>query len=172
MLHRHDVRSAPASPEDSKPIWRLQAHDEAVTAFDVNPHVPGFLATGSNDKEVKLWNVVAALGPSMIVSRNLDVGKVFSTTFGPDRAIGFRLVVAGSKGSMQVWDTSTNGAVRRAFADRIGSGDVAVPERLVRIKDDDDDDDDDGDDDDEEGDQDEDQAVSREDGWESMDESE
>ena len=76
----------------------------------------------------------------MVVSRNLGVGKVFATSFAPDREVGFRLAVAGSKGEVQIWDTSTNAAVRRTFAHRVAGGvgfkrDEEVKERLVGIKD-------------------------------------
>ena len=136
IIHAYDIRDAPASPDLSKAIWILQAHDESVSAFDVNPIIPGFLVTGSTDKTVKLWNVQSS-GPSMVVSRNVDVGKVFSARFGPDPEVAFRLVVAGSKGTMQVWDTSTNAAVRRAFASRIAPGNSEVnEERVVRIEED------------------------------------
>ena len=102
VVHFHDVRAAPADPAASKPVWVLQAHDESVSTFDINPAIPGFLATGSTDRQVKLWNVQAS-GPAMVVSRNLEVGKVFSTTFAPDEEVGFRLAVAGSKGVVQIW---------------------------------------------------------------------
>jgi periodic tryptophan protein 1 len=125
----YDVRTASSG---AKPTWKLQAHDEAVSAFDVNPVIPGFFATGSTDKAVKLWNVEGA-GPSMIVSRNLDVGKVFSATFAPDNEVGFRLAVAGSKGAVQIWDTSTNAGVRKTFAGRVPEGKGAA-ERLVRLE--------------------------------------
>ncbi|MCJ1301479.1 hypothetical protein MMC08_004279 [Hypocenomyce scalaris] len=135
VVHYHDVRVTPLSPEASNPIWTLQAHDESVASFDVNPVIPGFLVTGSTDKEVKLWNVQPN-GPSMVVSRNLGVGKVFSTIFAPDPEVGFRLAVAGSKGVMQIWDTSTNAAVRRAFANRVAPVEGEVQERLVGIEED------------------------------------
>jgi periodic tryptophan protein 1 len=102
IIHYHDVRKAPANPAASKPVWILQAHDESVSAFDINPVIPGFIATGSTDKQVKLWNIQPS-GPSMVVSRDLDVGKVFSTVFAPDEEVGFRLAVAGSKGMVQIW---------------------------------------------------------------------
>ncbi len=73
----------------------------------------------------------------MVVSRNLGVGKVFSANFAPDSEVGFRLAVAGSKGSVQVWDTSTNIAVRRAFAHKISSDEGDVRERLVKVQEDD-----------------------------------
>lgn len=123
-----------------KALWSLQAHDESVSAFHVNPIIPGYLVTGSTDKTVKLWNVDSN-GPSMVVSRNLDVGKVFSTTFAPDGEVGFRLAVAGSKGTVQIWDTSTNAAVRNIFADRMAPGSTLgkdVKERLIGLQESDD----------------------------------
>ena len=94
--------------------------------------------TGSSDKQVKLWNVSAGGGPSMVTSRDLGIGRIFSTTFAPDREVGFRLAAAGSKGSLQVWDTSTNAAVRRAFEHRLGNADPTreeIRERLVGLQD-------------------------------------
>ncbi|KAK2626530.1 hypothetical protein QTJ16_003705 [Diplocarpon rosae] len=132
IIHYHDIRKAPSNPAASKPVWILQAHDESVSAFDINPVIPGFMATGSTDRQVKLWNIQPS-GPSMVVSRDLDVGKVFSTTFAPDEEVGFRLAVAGSKGLVQVWDTSTNAAVRRAFADKVAPVHGEIKERLVGV---------------------------------------
>ncbi|KAL8766950.1 MAG: hypothetical protein Q9209_006431 [Squamulea sp. 1 TL-2023] len=135
MIHYHDLRNASASPESSKPVWTLQAHGESVSSFDINSAIPGFLATGSTDKEVKLWNVQPT-GPSMVVSRNIDVGKVFTTKFAPDSEVAFRLAVGGSKGNIQIWDTSTNAAVRNAFAHRVGPVEGEVKEKLVGVEED------------------------------------
>ncbi|KAF2204199.1 WD40 repeat-like protein [Delitschia confertaspora ATCC 74209] len=136
VIHYHDVRNAPSNPLETKPVWILQAHDESISSFDVNPIIPGFIATGSTDKQVKLWNIQAS-GPSMVVSRDLGVGKVFSTSFAPDQEVGFRLAVAGSKGAVQIWDTSTNAAVRAAFASKVPEMHGEVKERLVGIEEDD-----------------------------------
>jgi periodic tryptophan protein 1 len=132
MIHYHDIRNAPADPSQTKPVWTLQAHDESVSSFDINPVIPGFMATGSTDRTVKLWNIQAS-GPTMVVSRNLEVGKVFSTQFAPDAEVGFRLAVAGSKGTVNIWDTSTNAAVRKIFADRVAPAEGEVVERLVGV---------------------------------------
>lgn len=122
VLHLHDTRTIPSSPAASKPIWKLQAHDKSLSAFDVNPIIPGFLVTGSQDKTVKLWNTQTSTGgPSLVVSRDFDLGKIFSTRFAPDKEVGFRLAVAGSKGIVKVWDTSTNAGVRSAFANRVAA---------------------------------------------------
>jgi periodic tryptophan protein 1 len=134
LVHCYDVRTASSASKTAKPIWKLQAHHEAVSTFDVNPVIPGFLATGSTDKDIKLWNVEST-GPSMVVSRNLDVGKVFTATFAPDKDVGFRLAVAGSKGTVQIWDTSTNAAVRKIFAERLpAEQDGNITERLVGLE--------------------------------------
>ncbi|CAK7198638.1 rRNA-processing protein [Sporothrix eucalyptigena] len=136
IVHYHDVRMAPTDPTLTKAVWTLQAHDESVSSFDINPHIPGFMATGSGDRTVKLWNIQAS-GPSMVVSRTLDVGKVFSTQFAPDAEVAFRLAVAGSKGNLTVWDTSTNAAVRRAFASKVPNAtDENVEERMIGVEDD------------------------------------
>ncbi len=162
FIHLCDTRNPPSTPEASKAVWQLQAHDESISSFDANPIIPGFLATGSTDKTVKLWNVQTS-GPSMVASRNVDVGKVFTTKFAPDPEVAFRLAVAGSKGAMQVWDTSTNAAVRRAFASRIVpiKGD-AKEERIVGV-------DEDSSDSEEEGGVEPGGDPMPENGWESMD---
>ncbi|KAH6898475.1 WD40-repeat-containing domain protein [Thelonectria olida] len=136
IIHYHDIRNAPSNPTATKSVWTLQAHDESVSSFDINPVVPGFMATGSTDKTVKLWNIQAT-GPSVVVSRNLDVGKVFSATFAPDPEVAFRLAVAGSKGTMHVWDTSTNASVRKAFAARVPDHSGKDEDRLVGVENDD-----------------------------------
>ncbi|KAF2875018.1 WD40-repeat-containing domain protein [Massariosphaeria phaeospora] len=163
MIHYHDARNAPADPSGSKPVWMLQAHDESVSSFDINPVIPGYLVTGSTDKQVKLWNVQNT-GPSMVVSRDLGVGKVFSTTFAPDQEVGFRLAVAGSKGAVQIWDTSTNAAVRSAFASKVPQLKGDGKERLVGL------DESDTDSDSEEGEDEGAQEGNGGEGWESMDE--
>lgn len=165
MVYRFDVRNVPATPQESKPVWSLQAHDSSVSSFDVNPSIPGFIVTGSTDKQVKVWNV-ADNKPNMVVTRKPEVGKIFSTTFAPDTEVSFRLAVAGSKGVMQIWDTSTNAAVRRAFVGRVPSLEGEVQERTIGVQPDkDDSDDDEGEEGGGAG-----EAAPGADGWESMDE--
>jgi periodic tryptophan protein 1 len=164
IVHYFDARVVPSSHSSpSKPVWMLQAHDGPVSAFDINPTVPGFLATGSEDKRVKLWNVQNNT-PSMVVSRNVEVGRIFAAYFAPDREVSFRLSVAGSKGQLQVWDTSTNAGVRHAFANRVKMPDTGKKERFVAATHSSDEE---SDDEEEEGGVD---TGENGDGWESMDE--
>lgn len=166
-VHYFDARIVPTSHDKpSKALWTLQAHDSPVSAFDINPSIPGLLATGSDDKKVKLWNVKDNI-PSLVVTRNLEVGRIFTAQFAPDPEVAFRLSVAGSKGQLQVWDISTNPAVRTAFANRVKLPETDGKERLVGVNQESDDDDDDDEDGNEGG-----MGTAREaqDGWESMDE--
>jgi periodic tryptophan protein 1 len=162
-VHYFDARVVPISHDKpSKPVWTLHAHDGAVSAFDVNPAVPGLLATGSEDKRVKLWNIENNT-PSMVVARNLDVGRIFSVQFAPDPDVAFRLSVAGSRGQLQVWDISTNPSVRKAFANKVKLPETDGKERFVAVNDASDESDDD-----EEGDGG--MEAGGQEGWESMDE--
>lgn len=167
VLHCFDARTLPTSPEQSKAVWRLQAHEKSLSSFSLNPAIPGYIATGGTDRTVKLWNTTGGSGgPSMVVSRDLGVGKVFSAQFAPDEEVAFRLAVAGSKGAVQVWDTSTNKAVREAFAGRVKMGE-AKEERVVGVEDDESESDDDEEEEEEEGGV---EANGAGGGWESMDE--
>lgn len=168
-VHYFDSRNPPPAGAQgpSKPVWTLQAHDGAVSAFDVNPLIPAFLVTGSDDKKVKLWNVQDNK-PSMVVARNLEVGRVFSAIFAPDDEVAFRLCVAGSKGQVQVWDTSTNPGVRKVFAGRAKLPEGDVKERVVGMSGGGEGDDDESEDGDEQVGAE--NGARAQDGWESMEE--
>ncbi|KAK6517429.1 hypothetical protein TWF281_004086 [Arthrobotrys megalospora] len=164
-LHLHDARTIPSSLSATKPVWTLQAHSSSLTSFDVNPIIPGFIATASTDKSVKIWNVEGNK-PSMVTTRDFDLGKIFSVGFAPDKAVGFRLAIAGSEGIVKVWDTSTNAAVRRIFAGRVPEGVEEKEERVVGVEDSE------SESDSEDGGEEEGGDKERPDGWESMSEEE
>ena len=159
----HDTRSTPSGGVGGNPIWTLQAHDSAVSSFDINPLVPDFIVTGSEDKKVKLWNV-ADNKPAMVISRNLEVGRVFSAQFAPDPEVAFTLSVAGSKGQVQIWDTSTNSAVRNVFSEKVKMREPTEKERIIAPNEDD------GESDDDQTGAQRGMAVENDEGWESMDE--
>jgi len=89
---------------------------------------------------------------------------VFSTSFAPDQEVGFRLAIAGSKGAVQIWDTSTNAAVRAAFASKVPEIKGDGRERLIGL------DEPDTDSDSEEGESGDEEDDGGEKGWESMEE--
>lgn len=117
----------------SKSVWQLQAHDGPISCLSVNPSVPSFVATGSTDRLVKLWNTSDS-SPKMVVSRDLDVGRVFTCSFTTDESTAFHLAASGSKGVVRVWDTATNPGVRKAFESRV-TEEVTKKERIVQLED-------------------------------------
>ncbi|GMM49972.1 rRNA-processing protein [Starmerella bacillaris] len=108
QVYKFDAR------QESKPVWTLQAHDAEISSFDINEYVDGLMITGSSDSQVKLWNV-GGDKPSMVLSRDFDVGRVFSVGFGPDKDTRSIVSIGGSKGSVKVWDAFSNKAVRQTF---------------------------------------------------------
>ncbi|KAL9257165.1 putative WD repeat-containing protein [Drosera capensis] len=65
-----DIRAASSnSGSESKPVFTLHAHNEAVCSISYSPAVPNLLATGSMDKMVKLWDL-SNNQPSCVASKN------------------------------------------------------------------------------------------------------
>lgn len=84
LVLNFDARTLPTKLNSSSPArFTLQAHDGAVPAIDVNPHIRGCLATGGTDELVKVWNVTeseAGSGKqsvSLVTSRKLGVVSLF-----------------------------------------------------------------------------------------------
>ncbi|KAL1727309.1 WD40-repeat-containing domain protein [Schizophyllum commune] len=129
-----------------QPRFTLAAHDGAASSIDVNPHIKGCLATGGTDKLVKVWNVTeddaeGKRSVSLVTSRDLGVGKVFSTQFSPDDPL--TLAAAGSKAKLQIWDVGANFGARKAFASKLKTAGRELKERaegqdgIVGVADDD-----------------------------------
>ncbi|KAM0792507.1 hypothetical protein ACM66B_005177 [Microbotryomycetes sp. NB124-2] len=151
-VQAYDSRTL-SSAKDVKPskaLWTLAAHDASVSSLDINSKIRGCIVTGGTDNLVKVWNLDeqgSSRNISLVTSRDLGVGKVFSASFCPDDAT--TLAVAGSKANLQIWDTSTNPGVRTVFGDRLkaigksldktGSGIVALQDDNEDVSDGDDD---------------------------------
>lgn len=135
-IHKFDAR------QEAKSLWTLQAHESEITSFDVNQYVSGYMVTAaSSDKQIKLWNLEGKNnGPSLILTRDLDVGKVFTVGFGPEKETLGHVSVAGSNGIVKVWDTMANKTVRKDIGSRLrklGKTDsVQQKEIIVGVEDD------------------------------------
>ncbi|KAM0754017.1 WD40 repeat-like protein [Meredithblackwellia eburnea MCA 4105] len=122
-VQAYDSRNLSSSktPTASQALWTLSAHDASVSSLEINPKLKGCVVTGGTDNVVKVWNVEEQQGGkrniSLVTSRDLGVGKVFSASFCPDDAT--TLAVAGSKANLQIWDLATNPGVRSVFGDRL-----------------------------------------------------
>ncbi|ANB13903.1 Pwp1p [Sugiyamaella lignohabitans] len=137
-IHKFDAR------QEGKSLWTLQAHDDGITSFDVNKFIDGYMVTASTDKSTKLWNLSPASGPSLILSRDLDIGKVFSVGFAPDKEAVGHVVAAGSQGIVRVWDTLSNRTVRGSFGKQVSTlRKESAKEVIVGVTEDDEEEDDD-----------------------------
>ncbi|KAM0029743.1 putative transcription factor WD40-like family [Helianthus debilis subsp. tardiflorus] len=108
-----DIRTATSnSSTELKPQFTLHAHDKNVCAISYNPLVPNLLATGSEDKMVKLWDL-SNNQPSCVASKNLKAGAVFTLSFSED--CPFLLAIAGSRGNLKLWDTLSDAGVSKRY---------------------------------------------------------
>lgn len=103
---------------EAKPLWTLHAHDSGISSLAINSYIPGMLMTSAmGEKVVKLWKcpLDSQKGPSMVLSRDFDVGNVLTTAFANDMEVGGCLTVGGASGALKMWDTFSNRAVANAF---------------------------------------------------------
>ncbi|KAI0749697.1 transducin family protein/WD-40 repeat family protein [Daedaleopsis nitida] len=133
LVLNFDARTLPSDLNTPSPArFMLSAHDGAVSALDVNPHIRGCLATGGTDKLVKIWNVAEDQDTgkrqvSLVTSRDLGVGKVFSTSWSPDDAL--TLAAAGSKAKLQVWDIGANAGARKVLGPKLAEAGRVLKEK-------------------------------------------
>ncbi|KAF8896470.1 WD40-repeat-containing domain protein [Infundibulicybe gibba] len=134
LVLNFDVRTLPSNLDLPSPArFTLSAHDGAVSSIDVNPHIKGCIATGGTDKLVKVWNVTDEGGKrevSLVTSRDLGVGKVFSTVFSPDDPL--TLAAAGSKAKLQIWDVGANFGARKAFGAKLRAAGRVLREKAEK----------------------------------------
>ncbi|OSX57595.1 hypothetical protein POSPLADRAFT_1185570 [Postia placenta MAD-698-R-SB12] len=133
LVLNFDARTLPSNMNSPSPArFTLAAHDGAASALDVNPHIRGCLATGGTDKIVKVWNVVEDSDlekrqVSLVISRDLGVGKVFSTAWSPDDPL--TLAAAGSAAKMQIWDVGANAGARKALGPKLAQAGRELKEK-------------------------------------------
>ncbi|KAF7979157.1 hypothetical protein HWV62_43411 [Athelia sp. TMB] len=132
LVLNFDARTLPTDLSSPSPArYTLSAHDGAVSSLDISPHIRGCIATGGTDKMVKVWNVIDAGGGkpsvSMVASRDLGVGKVFSTVFSPDDPL--TLAAAGSKAKVQIWDVAAAQGARKAFGKKLAEAGRVLREK-------------------------------------------
>ncbi|XP_057532181.1 uncharacterized WD repeat-containing protein C17D11.16-like [Amaranthus tricolor] len=113
MIQGFDIRTASSdSDSDLKPIFTLHAHDKAASSISYNTSIPNLLASGSIDKTVKLWDL-SNNQPSCVASKNPKAGAVFSVSFSEENPLW--LAIGGSKGKLEVWDTSSEAGVAKKY---------------------------------------------------------
>lgn len=122
-IYSFDIRNS----DNSKPVWTLKAHDAGISALCANRYVPGLMSTGAmGEKAVKLWKfptseTPSGKGPSMVLSRDFDVGNVLSVSFASDIEVAGNMVIGGVNKGLKLWDVFTNRTVRRVFGEELST---------------------------------------------------
>lgn len=121
-IYSFDIRNN----ENSKPVWTLKAHDAGISSLCANRYIPGLMSTGAmGEKTVKLWKFPLTnesnKGPSMVLSRDFDVGNVLSVSYAADIEVAGNMVVGGVNKGLKLWDVFTNRTVRRMFSNELGA---------------------------------------------------
>lgn len=104
-----------------KPLWTLHAHDAGISSLEINSHIPGMLTTSAmGEKVVKLWKCNSAnKGPSMVLSRDLGLGNVLTSSFAGDIEVAGNLTIGGVTGALKMWDVFSNSSVRSSFREEL-----------------------------------------------------
>eukprot|EP01118_Nematostelium_gracile_P016496 TRINITY_DN6844_c0_g2_i1.p1 TRINITY_DN6844_c0_g2~~TRINITY_DN6844_c0_g2_i1.p1 ORF type:complete len:457 (-),score=137.22 TRINITY_DN6844_c0_g2_i1:628-1998(-) len=76
-----------------KPIWSLNAHTKAASAVNINPGIPNYFVSVSDDKQLKLWSLDDGQ-PTCIYSEKTKLA-LFDVSFYSESPF---LLVAGGKG--------------------------------------------------------------------------
>ncbi|XP_068710314.1 periodic tryptophan protein 1 homolog [Montipora foliosa] len=97
------------------PVYTLKAHDEAIPGIALSSQVPGCLVTASADETVKVWDIQDNK-PSLVSSRNLQMGRILNARCCPDAPFVFSF--GGEKQGLRVFDITDSGPVRRHFESR------------------------------------------------------
>eukprot|EP00903_Cladosiphon_okamuranus_P013694 g12751.t1 len=101
------------------PVYSFTAHEKGVSAISFTPLVPGMLATCSEDKTVRVWDVDAET-PLQVASKAMAVGRLFSLQY--DASTAFLLATAGSKGHVALWHSDEDEAISARFSGRVVDG--------------------------------------------------
>lgn len=97
-------------------LFTLAAHEKPTSTLSLCASARGLLATASTDKATKLWDISTGQ-PELLVTRDLRVGAVFSTAFSGDAP--HLLAAAGAKGTVTVWDVSTEPSIVARFGSQL-----------------------------------------------------
>ena len=101
---------------ESKPIYSLDAHSEAVTGICQSSIRKDCLVTASADKTLKVWNISSGEKASFVTEHSrVKVGRIMTVNFSPDDP--FIVAVGGDTASnnYKILDLSTLKAVKEAF---------------------------------------------------------
>ena len=105
-----DVRS-------TEPLFTLSAHSQAVTGLSLCSFTSTCLATASDDKTVKVWDIKDNK-PSLVLEKNMQMGELQCCSFSPDSPL---ILAMGGEREMRIINLQKNEKVAGCF----GYGSVA-----------------------------------------------
>ncbi|XP_046327630.2 periodic tryptophan protein 1 homolog [Haliotis rufescens] len=111
IIYYMDIR------HDSKPVFTLSAHSEAVTGICLSSATRGLLVTTSSDKMMKVWDMESGK-PSLVLERNLKMSELYCVDSCPDAPFVFAF---GGEKEMKVWDIRESATVRKHFHSRMSA---------------------------------------------------
>ena len=119
-VQMHDARKLSTTSTDlhASLVFTVAAHDDACTSVTFNAGVPTLMATAGLDKCVKLWDYTDNQ-PTMIATRSMQAGKLFTCSFDVSADTPFLLACGGDKGKLAVWDVTENKHVQNKYAQYI-----------------------------------------------------
>ncbi|CAM9767733.1 unnamed protein product, partial [Discosporangium mesarthrocarpum] len=94
------------------PIFSFTAHEKGVSGMSISPLVPGMLATCSDDKHVRVWDMDGPGDggtPLQVAAKAMAVGRLFTIRY--DASTPFLLATAGSKGQVALWHSDEDTAI-------------------------------------------------------------
>lgn len=134
-VYSFDIRNN----ENRKPVWTLKAHDAGISTLCSNKFIPGMMSTGAmGEKTVKLWKfpldeATNTKGPSMVLSRDFDVGNVLTSSFAPDIEVAGTMVIGGVNKVLKLWDVFTNRSVRKSFKSELENVQARAKEEAQKL---------------------------------------
>ncbi|XP_071494540.1 periodic tryptophan protein 1 homolog [Diadema antillarum] len=108
FVYNFDIRA-------DKPLFRLHAHEKAVTGVSLSPTIPDLLVTCSADASYKVWDIQDNK-PALIVSKDPKMGVINNAVFCPDSP--FLVAMGGERDSLRLMDLAQHAPVTKRFEDR------------------------------------------------------
>lgn len=109
FVYCYDVRTA------KDPLFRLKAHDDAVSGLALSNQVAGCLVTASADQTYKVWDIQNNK-PSLIVSKDPKMKAIHCIQSSPDSA--FVIALGGERDGLRTADILSHAPVAKQFGDR------------------------------------------------------
>ncbi|MEV5752468.1 hypothetical protein AB0L00_32025, partial [Actinoallomurus sp. NPDC052308] len=94
------------------PLATITGHADSITtvAFSPDGHT---LATGSNDRTARLWNVTDTRHPTPLATITGHADSITTVAFSPD---GHTLATGSSDGTARLWNLDAGDVARRVCA--------------------------------------------------------